>query len=186
MSSAAMKRLIPVCLLLAAVALAGCTNPDAPSAARSTESSSPQSPGEPAAPPPPSPSEQTPADVQATPAKALMAFAQLYVNWSYRTLSADQHTLAAISVGAARLSERQAAASSQDDTTIAAGHVWNSGQVVSIAPELTRAGSWVIVTHEQTGGNTQYAGLPAAYHVALAQLASVAGGYAVQEWLPQS
>jgi hypothetical protein len=181
-----MRRLIPVCLALAAVALAGCTNPDAPSTVNSTESSSPQNPGEPTAPPPPSPSTQTPANVQATPTKALAAFAQLYVNWSYHTLSTDQRTLAAISVGAARLSERQAAASSQDDTTIAAGHIWNSGQVISISPDLTRAGSWVIVTHEQTGGNTQYEGLPAAYHVTIAQLANVPGGYAVQEWLPQS
>lgn len=182
-----MKRLIAVCLLLVAVALAGCTNPDAPSAVRSTEASaSPQSPGEPAAPPPPSPGPQAPADVQPTPTKALAAFAQLYVNWSYRTLSADERTLAEISVGAARLSERQAAASSQDDTTIAAGHIWNSGQVVSIAPDLTRAGAWVIVTHEQTGGNTQYEGLGAAYHVTIARLANVPGGYAVEEWLPQS
>lgn len=181
-----MKRLIPVCLLLAAVALAGCTNPDAPSTVRSTESNSPQSPGEPAAPPPPSPSAQAPADVQPTPTKALVAFAELYVNWTYRTLSAGQRTLAAISVGAARLSERQAAASSQDDTTIAAGHIWNSGQVTSIAPDLTSPDAWVIVTHEQTGGNTQYEGLPAAYHVTIAQLANVPGGYAVKEWLPQS
>ncbi len=45
---------------------------------------------------------------------------------------------------------------------------------------------WVIVTREQTGGDTQYEGLPAAYHVTLAKLASVPGGYAVSEWLPQS
>ena len=44
----------------------------------------------------------------------------------------------------------------------------------------------MIVTREQTGGDTQYEGLPAAYHVTLAQLASVPGGYAVSEWLPQS
>ena len=181
-----MRRLIPVCLLLAAVALGGCTNPDAPSTVKSTEASSPQSPGEPAAPPPRSPSAQGPADVQPTPTKALEAFAELYVNWTYRTLSADQRTLAAISVGAARLSERQAAASSRDDTTIAAGRIWNSGQMVSIARDLTSADSWVIVTHEQTGGNTQYEGLPAAYHVTIAQLANVPGGYAVKEWLPQS
>ena len=44
----------------------------------------------------------------------------------------------------------------------------------------------MIVTREQTGGNTQYEGLPAAYHVTIAQLASVDGGYAVERWLPQS
>jgi hypothetical protein len=182
-----MRALIPVCLLAATLALTGCTNPDAPSTARSTQSSaSVGNPGEPAAPPPPSPSAQAPTDVRPTPAKALAAFAQLYVNWSYRTLSADQGTLAAISVGAARLSERQAAASSRGDTTIAAGHIWNSGEVISIARDLASAGAWVIVTRERTGGNTQYEGLPAAYHVTIAALANVPGGYAVSQWQPQS
>jgi hypothetical protein len=182
-----MKGLIPVCLLLATVTLAGCTNPDATIAVQSTRSStSPQNVGEPAAPPPPSPAAQTPASVQPTPAKALIAFAELYVNWTYRTLTGDQRALAAMSVGAARLSERQAAASSQADTTISRGHIFNDGQVVSIARDLARPDTWVVVTREQTGGNTQYAGLPAAYHVTLAQLARVPGGYAVDLWSPQS
>jgi hypothetical protein len=180
------KGLIPVCLLLTAVALTGCTNPDAPGAVQSTTSnSSPQNPGEPPAPAPPSPAAQTPAGVQSTPAKAIAAFAQLYVNWTYRTLTANQRTLAAMSVGAARLSERRAAASSQADTTITSGHIFNQGQIVSIAPDLPRPNTWVIVTREQTGGNTQYAGLPAAYHVTLAQLAKVPGGYVISLWLPQ-
>jgi hypothetical protein len=187
MSRHALKGLIPACLLLAAVALAGCTNPDAPSAAQGTTSTaSPQNPGEPPAPAPPAPAAQAPAGVQPTPAKALAAFAGLYVNWSYRALSADQRTLAAMSVGGARLAEQQAAASSQADTTITRGQIWNSGQIVSIAPDLARPDTWAIVTREQTGGDTQYEGLPAAYHVTLAQLARVPGGYAVSQWLPQS
>jgi hypothetical protein len=180
------RGLIPVCLLLSAVALTGCTNPDAPGAVQSTTSSaSPQNPGEPPAPPPSSPAAQAPAGVQATPAKAIAAFAELYVNWTYRTLTVNQRTLAAMSVGAARLSERQAAASSKADTTITRGHIFNQGQIISIAPDLARPNTWVIVTREQTAGNTQYAGLPAAYHVTLAQLASVPGGYAMSQWLPQ-
>ena len=75
-----MKRLIPICLLLAALALAGCTNPDAPSSEQSTTpSSSPQNPGEPTAPAPLTPAAQAPAGVQLTPAKALAAFSQLYI-----------------------------------------------------------------------------------------------------------
>ncbi len=187
MSRHALKGLIPTCLLLAAVALAGCTNPDAPSAAQGTTSTaSPQNSGEPPAPAPPSPAAQAPAGVQPTPSKALAAFAELYVNWSYRTLSADQRTLATISVAAARLAEQQAAASSQADTTITRGQIWNSGQIVSIAPNLARPDTWAIVTREQTGGDGQYEGLPAAYHVTLAQLARVPDGYAVSQWLPQS
>ncbi len=117
--------------------------------------------------------------------KAITAFAELYINWDYRTLTANQRTLAAMSVGAARLSERQAAASSQAATTITRGHIYNHGQIISIARELPRPGTWVILTREQTGGNTQYTGLPASYHITLTRLASVPGGYAISQWLPQ-
>jgi len=187
MSAAAMKGLIPVCLVLSAVAVTGCTNPDAPSSVASSESSvSPQNPGEPAAPAAPSPGTQAVVAVQPTPIKALTAFAELYVNWSYRTLSANQRTLAEMSVGAARVSELQAAASSQHDSTITRGQIWNRGEIVSINRDLTTPGVWVLVTHEQTGGNTQYEGLPASYHVTLAELAHVPGGWAVERWSPQS
>jgi hypothetical protein len=183
----AMKALIPVCLLLATVALTGCSNPDAPSAEQSTtSSSSPQNPGEPTAPAPLTPAAQAPAGVQLTPAKALAAFSQLYTNWTYRTLSANQQTLAGMSVNPARLVEQQAAVSSEADTTITRGHIYNTGQIVSIATDLAHPNMWVIVTREQTGGDTQYEGLPAAYHVTLAQLARVPDGYAVSQWLPQN
>jgi hypothetical protein len=181
------KRLIPVCLLLATVALAGCTNPDAPTAGQNTTSTvSPQNLGEPPAPAPLTPAAQAPAGVQPTPAKALAAFSQLYTNWTYRTLSSNQQTLAAMSVNPARLVEQQDAASSQADTTITRGHIYNTGQIISIAPDVAQPNTWVIVTREQTGGSTEYAGLPAAYHVTLAQLARVPGGYAVSQWLPQN
>ena len=46
---------------------------------------------------------------------------------------------------------------------------------------------WVLVTREQTGGRQRTTkGFPPAYHVTLAQLAALPGGYAVSEWLPQS
>jgi hypothetical protein len=91
-----------------------------------------------------------------------------------------------MAVGAARLSERQAAASAQHDTTIARGHIYNRGQVVDVAPDALRSVWWAMVTREQTGGNVQYEGLSAAYHVTLAELVPVQGGYAVGQWLPQS
>jgi hypothetical protein len=178
---------IAVGLVAVIVGLAGCSNPDAPrsdSSARST--GSPANVGEPSAPPPVSPASQAPAGVQVTPTAALEAFSRLYSNWTYRTLTNNQRRLAAMAVGAARLAEQQAAASSQADTTIARGHIWNSGQIVSIAGDLARPGAWVIVTREQTGGSTQYEGLPASYHVTLARLARLPGGYAVSEWLPQN
>lgn len=178
---------VAVCLLLGAVALAGCTNPDAPSAGpHTTGTASPQNAGEPPAPAPASPAAQEPADVQPTAPKALAAFSRLYSNWTYRTLTADQRALAGMSVGAARLGEQQAAASSEADTTIARGRIWNGGQMVSIAEDATQPGTWVIVTSEQTGGSGEYEGLPAAYHVTLARLARVPGGFVVSEWLPQN
>jgi hypothetical protein len=182
-----LRTLLVLVVLSALVALSGCTNPDAPSTTTEAVSRSPaQSPGEPLAPPPPSPSGQAPTEVQPTPLKALEAFAWLYTNWTYRTLTSDQKRLAAMSVGAARLAERQAAAASQADTTITRAHIYNSGQIVSIAPDATQHATWVIVTREQTGGSSEYEGLPAAYHVTLAKLATVPHGLAVQSWLPQS
>jgi hypothetical protein len=124
--------------------------------------------------------------MQATPSAALAAFSRLYSNWTYRTLTSDQRRLAAMSVGAARLAEQQAAASSQADTTIARGHIWNSGQIISLAQDLAKPGTWAIVTREQTGGSMQYEGLPATYHVTLARIARVPGGCTVIEWLPQN
>jgi len=186
MSRHAVRPIIPVCVLLAAVALTGCTNPDAPSSVQGTSTGSPQNTGEPPAPVPPTPAAQAPAGVQPTPAKALAAFSALYTNWTYRTLSSNQQRLAAMSVGAARLAEQQAAASSRADTTITRGHIYNTGQIISIAPDASRPDRWVIVTREQTSGDTQYEGLPATYHVTLAQLARLPGGYAVSQWLPEN
>jgi hypothetical protein len=172
---------------LAPVALAGCSNPDAPTAtSTATSSGSPSNPGEPSAPPPPSPPSQAPFGVQTTPQRALAAYATRYTNWSYQTLMEDQDALARSSVGAARLAEQQAAARSHNDTALVRGQVWNHGQTISIAPDLGAPGTWAVVTRERTGGNTEYEGLPASYHVTLAKLAAVPGGYAVEQWLPQS
>lgn len=174
-------------LLLTVVALSGCTNPDAPSTTTEAAStSSLQNSGEPSAPAPPTASAQTPAAVEPTPVKALEAFAQLYINWTYRTLIGDQGRLAAMSVGPARLAERQAAAASSADTTITRAHIYNTGQIVSVAPDVTDPGTWVLVTREQTGGNSEYDGLQAAYHVTLTRVLRVRHGWAVNEWLPQT
>jgi hypothetical protein len=174
-------------LMLTVAVLGGCSNPDALTASTAaTTTVAPRGPGEPKAPAAPSAVSQAPWHVHATPRAALTAFADLYINWSYKTLTATQRALAAMSVGAARLAEQQAAVTSQADTPISQGHIHNSGQVVSVAPDQTQAGRWVIVTNEQTGGDSQYEGLPAAYHVTLAQVAHVPGGYAISQWLPQS
>lgn len=187
MRTATHRTLSILCVLLATVALTGCVNPDAPKQPDASRSAStPQNAGEPPAPAPPTASSQKPASVKSTPEAAIEAFSRLYSNWTYRTLTSNQRTLARLSVGAARLAEQQAAASAQADTTISQGHIWNQGQIVSIATDRTQHGAWVLVTREQTGGSTQYAGLPASYHVTRARLVAVQGGYAVSEWLPQN
>jgi hypothetical protein len=143
-------------------------------------------PRRPTAPPPPTPASQTPARVQSTPARAITQFATLYINWTWRTLAAHERKLAALSVGPARLSEQQAAAAASGDSTIAQTRVYNNGQIISITRSLTNPKQWVIVTREQTGGNSQYDGLQASYHVTLAELAQLNNsGWTVSQWLPQ-
>jgi hypothetical protein len=171
----------------ATLALGGCSNPDAPAVSRgSVQEPGISSPGEPKSAPPPPALSYTAASVKRTPAEALASFAAMYVNWSYRNLASEQRALAAISVGAARMAELQAAATSSSDTTISRARVANRGTVVSVARDRTQASAWVLVTREQTSGSGDYEGLPGSYHVTVARLASVPGGYAVSEWLPQS
>lgn len=187
MNKPPLREIGATCLFAIAVAIGGCSNPDAPTADRRPRSSiQVQNAGEPPAPSPASPLSETPAGVQATPTAALAAFSRLYSNWNYRTLTDNQRKLAAMSLSAARLAEKQATASSRADTTIVGGHIWNTGQIISIANDIAQPGIWTIVTREQTGGSTQYEGLPATYHITLARLASLPNGYAVSEWLPQS
>lgn len=145
-----------------------------------------QNPGESPAPPPPSAQSQAPGAPAATPEGAIRQFALLYVNWTWRTLGPHLRQLAAISVGAARLAEQQAAAAQGRDSEIAATHVYNRGQIVSIAPSQTQPGEWVVVTREQTGGNAQYDGLQPSWHVSLAQLVHLPRGYSISQWLPQN
>jgi hypothetical protein len=114
-----------------------------------------QNPGEAPATPPPSAEVQAPSAASATPQQAIERFALVYVKWTWRTLPAHLRELAAMSVGAARLAEQQAAAAAGRDSEITATHVYNRGQIISIAPSRTQSGEWVIVTREQTGGNAQ-------------------------------
>lgn len=144
-----------------------------------------QNVGEPRAPAPRQAGAQAPIDTRRTPRQAILQFAGRYANWTYETLATHQLSLASISVGAARLAEQQAAAATRADATLARARIANSGEVLSVSPDLARDGWWVVVTRERTVGNGEYEGLAPGLHVTLVQLAFVGNRWAASQWLPQ-
>ncbi len=105
-----------------------------------------------------------------------------------QTLPSDEARLAAGAVGEARTVERAGAAAGQPRHALSPrAHIYNSGTVVGVSQAIGGApGEWVVVTREQTGGDQEYAGLQAAFHVTLATVQAVPGGWAVAAWRPQS
>jgi hypothetical protein len=123
----------------------------------------------------------------ATPRQAIVSYASLYINWSYRTLARQEAQLAGMAVGDARLAEQQAAAQAKRDSTITQARVYNRGSVVTVGPVVGgSSGDYVLVTREETGGSPEYAGLQAAFHITLVTVTRTRGGWAVSEWLPQN
>jgi hypothetical protein len=123
---------------------------------------------------------------QPTPQSALEHYARLYVNWSARTVAADQRELAAISVDQARAQAQQAATTYAHDQTLQQSGVANSGHLVAITSSIVVPGQWVLVTSEQTTGKGDYAGLPPTLHVTYAQVTRASSGWVVSEWAPQN
>jgi hypothetical protein len=127
------------------------------------------------------------AGVAHSPQLALRRYALTYVNWQASDLHKREQQLAAMSIGAAKLTAEQTTAARSGATALLASHVANSGQVVAIAPgEGPDAGRWVIVTEEHTTGTGGYTGLPPAPHVTLAQVRHLDGGWVVSAWNPAS
>jgi hypothetical protein len=182
------RRLLILAVLIGLVPLlTGCGladrsgTPPAPAAPQAAN------PGETQGTIPPDAREPAPAAPAATPQAAILRFAGLYINWSYRTLAQHEKQLAAISVGDARLAESQAAASTQRDSTLASARIYNRGTVITVAPVIGgQPGEYAVITREETGGDQEYAGLQAAFHVTLAAVQRVADGWSVREWQPQS
>jgi hypothetical protein len=130
--------------------------------------------------------ENTPSSLAPSPQAALLRYALLYTNWQASSLPAHERRLAALAVGAARLTAEQEDASASAAAALAADHVQNTGVVLSIAAELgpTR-GQWIVVTQEQSTGTGPYAGLPPTLHVTLARTERLKRGWAVSEWTPR-
>lgn len=144
-------------------------------------------PGEPKGTIPPAAKTGQPVNLAASPEAAILRFAGLYINWNYRSLPAHERQLAASATGDARLAESQAAASAERDRALQQGHIYNRGTVISVAAAIGGApGRYAVVTREETGGNPEYAGLQAAFHVTLATVKHLPAGWAVDEWQPQS
>jgi hypothetical protein len=120
--------------------------------------------------------------------RAVRAFATAYINWSADTVAADMRALAGRSIGQARSALELAAAQTASDYELQRGGIANSGTVEAIAPLPGVRDRYVVVTREATSATntTAYDGLRPAWHVALATVARVAGGWAVSDWEPQS
>ncbi|MDW5595923.1 hypothetical protein VSS74_16360 [Conexibacter stalactiti] len=136
------------------------------------------------------------ADLSPTATAAVRRFAALYVNWDYRTLTSIQRRLAAMAVGQASAMNARAAARTPGDYELRRGRVTNRGHVVGLSTLPTPAGTreragasertYVLVTVEETTGSRMYDGLRPSYHVTLATVQRLAGGWAVSRWEPQS
>jgi hypothetical protein len=178
-----MRKALAVVILTAPL-LAGCGLARSSPPTEHLSARTPTSPGEREGIAPAQP-QSAPVSPAASPRQAVERFAEGYINWSYRTLASDQQRLASSAVGEARASELQARQQTERDTALTRGRVFNSGSVVTAAPASGTRDVWACVTREQTGGEGEYAALAAAYHVTLATVARVPGGWAVSAWQPE-
>lgn len=122
-----------------------------------------------------------------TARQAVLRYAQLYINWTARTLASHQRQLARLAIAAARQSAELQAESAPADRTIRTAHLANHGQVVSAQPGSgVEHGRWVIVTREQTTGRGSYHALPAQLHITFATTTHTRDGWVITQWSPQS
>lgn len=131
--------------------------------------------------------ENTPNSLAPSPQAALLRYALAYTNWRAARLPATERHLASLSVGAARLTAEQIAASDSATAELAANHVQNKGTVLAIAAGRGPArDQWIVVTEEQTTGTGPYAGLSPTLHVTLARTERLDHGWVISGWTPRT
>jgi hypothetical protein len=189
-------------LILAAISVSGCgasstARAPAPLGRVFTATASPPAAATPSADPPPerhgtlprsiASKQDTPNALAPSPQAALQRYALLYTNWQAASLPTLERRLAALAVGAARLTAEQIAAANSALAELVAHHVRNSGIVLAIAPgQGPVGGQWIVVTQEQSTGTGPYAGLPPTLHVTLASTAHVDHGWVISGWTPRT
>jgi hypothetical protein len=171
-----------------ALALAGCaatsasrsqTAPPRPAAQAQTTH---ERPSPPSAPEP----VNSAADSQQ---RAVLEFAERYINWTPETVAGQMQTLAAQSVGQARSAMELAAAQTAHDYELQQGGISNSGAVEAISPLFTGHNRYAVITRETTTAtnSTAYQGLHPAWHLAIATVIEVSPGrWVLSGWQPQN
>jgi hypothetical protein len=135
------------------------------------------------------PVRQTASAPAGNPVSAVEAFAAAYINWNARSVAQDMGRLAARSIGQARSAMQLAAIQTAQDYELARAGVANEGAVEAIGPVLGRPGQYAVVTLERTtaSDSTAYAGLGAAWHVAVATVTRVAPArWVLSGWQPEN
>jgi hypothetical protein len=176
-----------LCATLAVLLIAGC---GAATRERTAPASTPvaqaqrthEYPAQTASPP------QQAADPGTSATDAIRAFATVYINWTPATVATQMEQLAARSVGQARAAMQLAAAETAHDYELQQGGISNSGAVEAISPLPSAGDRYIVVTRESTTATntTAYQGLRPAWHVAIATVARLQGGWVVSGWQPES
>ena len=138
--------------------------------------------------PSPKPPLQTASATSSNAVEAVRSFASAYINWTADTVVADMRGLASRSIGQARSTLELAAAQTASDYELQQGGISNSGAVEADAPLPSVGDEYVVVTRESTAASntTAYQGLQPAWHVAIATVTRVQGGWVVSGWQPES
>jgi hypothetical protein len=138
--------------------------------------------------PSPPPPRQTATTAAPTAVQAIRRFTTAYINWNAQTVAHDMLTLARECVGQARSAMQLAAAGTAGDYELQRGGIANHGAVEAVALLPGHGNQYVVVTLESTTAtNTNaYEGLLPAWHVAVAGVAQLSGGWVVNSWQPES